>query len=105
MFSAGLVSTLVYTACHDYALQKISVTPFTRTVLCLVFNELMLYWLLFEFRSTLLFYAYFDAGVWNETSVVINIQFPLPNDIDNVKLYCIPWYIDFEARTNMAARR
>ena len=53
----------------------------------------------------LLFYAYFDAGVWNETSVVIYIQFPLPNDIDNVKLYCIPWYVDFEARTNMATRR
>ena len=46
----------------------------------------------------------FDAGAWNGTSVVINIQFPLPNDIDNVKLYCIPWYVDFEARTNMAAR-
>ena len=53
----------------------------------------------------LLFYAYFDAGGWNETSVVINIQFPLLNDIDNVKLYYIPWYVDFEARTNMAARR
>ena len=54
---AGLVSTLVHTACHDYALQEISVTPYTRTVLCLVF-ELMLYWLLFEFHSMLLLYAY-----------------------------------------------
>ena len=71
---------------------------------CLVFNELMLYWLLFEFRSMLLFYSYFDVGVWNETSVVVNIQSPLPNDIYNVKLYCMPWYVDFEARTDMAAR-
>ena len=38
-------------------------------------------------------------------SEVISIQLPLPNDIDNVKLYCIPRYVDFEARTNMAARR
>ena len=72
---------------------------------CLVFNELMLYWLLFEFRSMLLLYAYFDAGVWNETFEVISIQFPLPNDIANVKLYCIPRYVDFEARTNIAAWR
>ena len=47
----------------------------------------------------------FDAGVWNETSEFISIQFPLPNDIDSVKLYCIPWYVDFEARTNLDARR
>ena len=38
----------------------------------------------------LLIYAYLDAGVLNKTSEVISIQFPLPNDIDNVKLYCIP---------------